>query len=684
MARVNRSVRWEIPFRGLSGDYYFVRIYDENWDGGVTVLTGMDVPIEIEEENSPSLLTLFRYGTGNLHLLEESLGGLDSLIPEDDFSRYVELSMSSTYGGSERLLWFGYMQSNAYESDFCEGLKGISFPLSSPLALLESIEIVPHSLISYSLNDLLGIALSATNVINWDYVYFPEKGVSGLAKTVHGLSFAPFNGNYTNSSKEEGMQKVNPYRYILEGICHAFGWLVHEVGSNIVFTDWGYDGAYYAVAYANLHPSTWSPVSTGVEGSDVLDFDEYFEITGTDNRQRFERGLRYLSLNMDGEVYNSVSLSWDRFRFLSYESMNLGHDGDGNETGSCAAWLESEIGEVSSPYMLQSPSITTEERIPMGGVAVANCGTSSSHEEKILFCFDPDWLTADYFLSVVLWNPPSGQQVDIKVHFQWGKSIGTLGNKEYVGSNIANWEIAWEAFYYNKMPYVYTFIYLDDVLYAATSTDYHLSRIASDGTLHILSKRKIPFCHKMELRFRLRPHALDNQGFTPGGFFSIDKVYCQSWSKLFSEYSEKKTTIEKLSLNANSIEDGSLTLPFTWYRHSANLIGDEVETSLVQDYSWLGQTRKVIEASCRLKDGHSLVWSMYVKRWLIGGKHFRLVSAGVSYRDERYRLLFEECPELVEEEEEAEEEEAESAASASGEEGDAAASGEEGDVSEDA
>ena len=104
--------RWTIPFMSKAGVSCHIDIYQDEWTGSVTTLTGGGTPIIYDEKDDKDLLSPIRYKTGYINIIEQNYGDLIDIYPDSDTSRYVEF-----YYGN-RLDFTGYIQASSYDNDF--------------------------------------------------------------------------------------------------------------------------------------------------------------------------------------------------------------------------------------------------------------------------------------------------------------------------------------------------------------------------------------------------------------------------------------------------------------------------------------------------------------------------------------------------------------------------------------
>jgi hypothetical protein len=120
-----RAIRWQVPFISLNGTQCRVDIYQEDWEGGITILSETNAnapavpaadPFVYEENDSEDTLSdVIRYRTGYLTLIEKEYGGMNDIFPAVNTDRYIEFY----YG--ETLDFTGYIQAQSFENDWSPG-----------------------------------------------------------------------------------------------------------------------------------------------------------------------------------------------------------------------------------------------------------------------------------------------------------------------------------------------------------------------------------------------------------------------------------------------------------------------------------------------------------------------------------------------------------------------------------
>lgn len=272
-----RSKRWEIPFESFNGVSCRIDIYAEGWVGGITELSTDNPsapgvpssnPFYYEEDRSQDVLTPIRSSTGYIGLAEYVSGGLNDLIPQNMFDRYVEVYYGYT------LVWVGYIQQKEFSSQFGGNPLVREFPVISPLGLVDEVffpEYDPPAPISFK--NLMKAVATQLNV-SYSNVVMPMSG-PGLDASMSSLTVCPFNDEHTFAKyNEESVVSPKSLRFFLEGLCNLYGWTLREVGLSMVFTAFNYEGQYMQYAFTPVGMSNRS--SIGYYGNSENDIENQF------------------------------------------------------------------------------------------------------------------------------------------------------------------------------------------------------------------------------------------------------------------------------------------------------------------------------------------------------------------------------------------------------------------------
>lgn len=113
---------WTITFKSLAKKTCTVAV-----GGGGTSVTPAANPIEWDEDDSDDLLSVVRWRTGNLRVVEQTYGELDAMHPAKD----TDLPVVVTYDG--RTVFSGYMQAQDFNSPWVPGRRTLALPIVSVL-----------------------------------------------------------------------------------------------------------------------------------------------------------------------------------------------------------------------------------------------------------------------------------------------------------------------------------------------------------------------------------------------------------------------------------------------------------------------------------------------------------------------------------------------------------------------
>ena len=191
-----------------------VYIWEQNYAGSVTTLTGAAEPFITQEDATDDIFTPIRQQTGTLRIIDETGDGslLEMLTPQNNTQNLVQL-YSGTWSGDTftdgNIHWMGFLCAEAFTQPWDRNKKVIEIPVQSVLAALQDVQI-PNTYASLEDNiatllryaiESLSITLSGVytisdlsinlpqveqffkNCINWS-VFFNEETVLDQAESV--------------------------------------------------------------------------------------------------------------------------------------------------------------------------------------------------------------------------------------------------------------------------------------------------------------------------------------------------------------------------------------------------------------------------------------------------------------------------------------------------------------------
>lgn len=262
------AIRWQIPFRTLRSDSLLtVNVYDNNYNGSPTQLTGGAQPFVTEEDDDDDWFAPVRTQSGYLSIVDT---GKDNdgnpfnwrdFIPTTDTDRPVTLT--DEHG---TILWQGFMQAQNFGSQLYEIPQERQFPVQCVLTVLGAKEMSQNRNIrnfASLLNEMLQQipTLTISKIVIQDRFDFASDTLTWLFKKVCGHLFyeSDDNGNI-----------VSKYTYLelLEEICKYWGLTarVHRQSLYLTKIDDADCKNIFEVTRENLNQS----VSNGTDGVSSL------------------------------------------------------------------------------------------------------------------------------------------------------------------------------------------------------------------------------------------------------------------------------------------------------------------------------------------------------------------------------------------------------------------------------
>ena len=620
------GLKWQVPFVSLAGHECVVKIYADGYSGDATTLIGGAEPFVIEEDDSKSLLDLVRYTSGYLSVIEKEYGDLDGLFPTTDFEHMVTLEVNGS------VQFKGFMQATEYDNDWDRGPRELHFPVMSPLGLMDHREFSDtyvQPIRQVAICELLAYALNTMNCGYTD-VYVPATTLN-IDQTVSTLAVNGFNSNFSISGQHEDIFEHESFDYLIKGICGAFGWMVHDVPGALVFVKWNWDGGYYRLPLSTLQYFTHT--DAGISGDDVLDFGDYFAVSGADHRQSYLRPLKEISLSIDGETAQNAQINFERMKFEGYSRPNYATAVAADED-YIAGWLSALSEDVGGTYVLTTNALDSDGVVQNKGVNVADCGDRDSHSKRILIKYDSTWETnwQDPIFYVNVFNPPSGV-VEVKFHLQWcpldqiSGSVGSLANPSR-----------------SNYPRMVAKLYRDGNLVQRTLTDDGRWPLIFDKegyfSLYFTSQMPLSFCHKLTIEFYAINETHDgySSNIWDGSLYAFNSIAVNTLEGVLAEYTDNRTRNDKLTGNADSPSGGTVSLPLSFYRENSHMVGYELKSpAQVQAYNYMFQAKRTLTVTAKVVNAPGLL--VYGQVVTLEGVDYRLVATKYEPRDDNWRLL---------------------------------------------
>lgn len=395
---MSRAIKWTIPFVSLANVACHIDIYKDGYSGDIIELSpnnnnapGIPAadPFIIEEDDSEDLLSVIRYKTAYLRMIETTYNGLVDLYPETNTEHYVKFYYGDT------LMFAGYMKAQTFDNDWAPAPRQIEFTIVSPLGLADGMYFSKDT--DPGFRSLAKIMYEVMNGLNTDIgsVIFPDPSdltYCALQMYLCTNVILPEDGEYAYSRTVSDLFSARSYAEFLEGLCHCFGLIVHDYPTSLFFTRFDYDGLYSYISKTRLYQEDTSSKSAYIYGNAEIDLSEYIEISGNDNQESVLLPLSKIDVSYEGGFFSSFGIPWDRC-----SRTVQGSDGGGWDIAKNTP-LNSEI---SSEDFSSSLYVTTSGLLSATGVLFAAAGEDSM-TEMILF-YNSGSLTSGT-IEVVKWT----------------------------------------------------------------------------------------------------------------------------------------------------------------------------------------------------------------------------------------------------------------------------------------
>ena len=367
--------KYTIPFKSLAGKTCRIDIYDSTYSGStVTTLKGAAQPVVIQEEDDESLLTVLRAKTGYISVVEETFGALAGLYPETN----TQLMVQIYYDGD--LVFYGYIQAQAFENQYEAAPRVLQLPIMSPLALMEGWKFGDDTgnsdhMIGAYLDECL--SLYEDIILPRDLLSSAETGTeTPLQMMVNNRTVCPWNNDYDYGLRTDGTDPspYDPITYqdFLEGFCHLYGLIAHECGKTLVFQKVDYTGQYVKMDVGDLQEDTMDADGMPT-GATVLAFESVFTPSGQNSREGLVLPLEKLTYDY-GEYRENVPMDLSRSKYVGRVALS---DYDFNGTvlnpqtnEFYSQFFTTALGTLSNTNHVRVVGDGTEEQVEVN-VAIA-------------------------------------------------------------------------------------------------------------------------------------------------------------------------------------------------------------------------------------------------------------------------------------------------------------------------
>jgi len=584
---------WTINFVSLNGTTCRAEI-----NGGGTQILGAANPVTIEEDDSDDLLEVVRYKTGYLNVIEETNGQLDELIPTTNTSHKVKI----WYGND--LIFVGFMQAQTFENTWESAPRQMSFPIMSPLGLLADTKMNMYNPPrEVALSELMADVVDALNGMGAEYdtVVWPKLASTYLGNllnnTISSLVYCPFNEQHDASlaSLNDGLFEPLNCQNFIDGFCNAFGLIVHDTPTGIVFSKFDHITDYLKCTAANLRTLTDVTTDT-INGGTESALTDRATPCDDDGRESIVMPCEEVKVEYDGEYIESAELD---FNHLTY-------NGQGSYSNMRTAWLESHTPELTGEHLLANNLFNSSNgRLTLEGATACSYGNVSKQQEGILVNLPNNTILISEIFTVKFYNRPTGNAMRLTFDVQWGTTIADLGN-EGDHKNVGVVVKVGDLYYHGQGSWTTTqanpFTYID-------SNNQFVWEITA-----------VPDGMPIEVAF----YQASSQGSDPVQLIALNNIKLEDIPSLYSKYLVYKRDYDIFRVaNGNGIGTQSVSRSISTNRMNSNQIGHTIVDGITAyRYMLISQRRLQIQ----FKRTDTMPYWMYMCYMTFMSQQWRVIS----------------------------------------------------------
>lgn len=612
-----RAKKWEIPFVSLNGTACRIDIYKEGYSGAVTVISPNNNntpgyaaanPIDWQESDEDSLLKVLRYKTGYIRLVEKTSGSLADLFPQTNLDHYVEFYYGST------LKFNGYIQAQSFEDAWVAPPREISLPIISPIGVSEGIRIQTVTPGNVTIGSLLKTAIGQMNAGINDVLYPDEApAFTGIIKSIIPI---PLNDEF--DYLESGSGDVYAPCYIseyLEGICNAYGWMVHDEPGLLVFSKFDYNSNYVRSHVSDLNGAT-IPTSDVASGSSTVNFSTYYSIGGNDGNVKTILPVKEVTVDFGDKPFESYSYDFRRLHFVRRDDVT---------NVATAIWMKPYGPEMSGTD--DSNVMTDFETLQNHGVNICAIGRPSSLTKMILIS---QYAASSnvYLFTYRMYNVPKRSSGVFTFNIR-GKASDNLYFEGESLSSIVRCVIRAGSKYLHYDPEAYG-------NNGWTNTEERNLVWIGQNNLIPISVYSIPDCEYIEFTFYSYPLA---EGVK---FIGITEISVEAANNAASEFEESQTSEKKLKQNTGTEEVASVRQMFTCQRKFLNMV-NYTPLALPTQYPYMFMSQTKLRIPCKQLNAYSYPYFVKWSHWISGWK-WRMVSISFEPWNDLYQIILQRSP----------------------------------------
>ena len=402
--------KYTIPFKSLSGKTCRIDIYDPSYNGtAVTTLTGAPQPITFDEDDSEDLLTVVRCKTGYLNLIETTTGELDGVWPTTNTSRPVKAYYDN------QLIFSGFLQAQSFQNKWTAAPREMSIPIISPLGLIDDIDMPTYNPPTMkALNVMLADVVDALNAKDADFntVVWPKMSVT-IDNTVQSLAACPFNSDHEpNPVVPTSLFAPKKMGWFIESLCNAFGWMVHETPTTLVFSKFDHTDKYIACQVANLRTLTGA-AELAWEGDTEQALTDYATPADGDGEESTIMPKESIELSYDGEYVKSTNFEFKHLDYYTWDSYNQYK----------VAWLVSNTPELTGARLRNTNLFDNNGKLISEGANASVIGSNVDQMECILVNLPNSTVITTEIFTLKFYERPTSGDFILSFDLRWGDTL---------------------------------------------------------------------------------------------------------------------------------------------------------------------------------------------------------------------------------------------------------------------
>jgi len=285
-----RNIKWIVKQSSTIGNVFRADVYD-NGDvaSSVYTFTGGSVMAEWCDDDSEDITACVRALTGYLRVIvrtSEDKSAFEEMMTNDPFGRKIVITNET----ENKVVFVGYLSTEAYNQDLCEYIKEMEVPIKSPLALLECEQT------SISENDNgLELLESLVSLNDYDEIYVCKN--TGIQSTPQFEDVVIPSGVIYTKDYNDITTYVRRSTYdVICDILKAYGYYITERSNTLYilpyFGNFGYN-KYTKTTTGGERPIT-SWTRTTVSEKSSLSILSAFTIEGTGHKVSVMKGAKSL------------------------------------------------------------------------------------------------------------------------------------------------------------------------------------------------------------------------------------------------------------------------------------------------------------------------------------------------------------------------------------------------------